>query len=49
MGMARGCSAVGKTKDALKYANQALPMAPDDVNKKAVGEMIGKLKEGKAI
>lgn len=49
MGMVRGCSAVGKTKEALKYANQALPMAPDEANKKAVEEMIGKLKEGKAI
>lgn len=49
VGMARGCSAVGRTKEALKYANQALPMAPDEANKKAVAEMIGKLKEGKEI
>lgn len=49
VGMARGCSAMGKTKEALKYANQALPMAPDEANKKAVAEMVGKLKEGKEI
>ncbi|MBX2907972.1 MAG: DUF2911 domain-containing protein [Taibaiella sp.] len=49
MGMARGCSAMGKTKDALKYAQQALPMAPDETNKKAVEDMVGKLKEGKEI
>ncbi len=49
MGMARGYSAIGKPKDALKYANQALPLAPDAVNKKAVEDMIAKLKEGKEI
>ena len=49
VGMARGCSAMGNTKEALKYANQALPMAPDAMNKKALEEMIGKLKEGKEI
>ncbi len=49
MGLARGYSGIGKPKDALKYANQALPMAPDANNKKAVEEIIGKLKEGKEI
>lgn len=49
MGMARGYSGIGKSKEALKYANQALPLAPDAANKKAVEDMIAKLKEGKEI
>lgn len=49
MGMARGYAALGKYKDALKYANLALPMAPDAANKKAVEAAIVKLKEGKDI
>lgn len=46
MGLARGYSALGDFKNALKYANQALPMAPDEQNKTAVKGMIEKLKEG---
>lgn len=49
VGMARGCSANGKLKDAIKYANMALPLAPDAANKKAVEGMIVTLKEGKEI
>lgn len=49
MGMARGYSAIGKPKDALKYATQALPQAPNEPNKKAVEDIISKLKEGKEI
>jgi len=49
LGMTRGCAATGKTKDALKYANQALPMAPDANSKKVVEDIIGKLKDGKDI
>ncbi len=49
MGMARGYSAIGKPKDALKYATQALPQAPDPVNKKSVENIIGALKEGKEL
>ncbi|GAA4467138.1 hypothetical protein GCM10023093_22460 [Nemorincola caseinilytica] len=49
VGMARGCSAIGKTKDALKYANLALPKAPDAANKKIIEDIIAKLKEGKQI
>jgi tetratricopeptide (TPR) repeat protein len=49
MGMARGYSAMGKPKDALKYAGAALPMAPDEANKRAVEEIIKKLKDGRAI
>lgn len=49
MGLTRGYSANGDYKTALKYANQALPLAPDEQNKKAVQGMIGKLKEGKDV
>jgi len=49
MGLTRGYAALGKTKDALKYANKALPMAPDAQNKKAVESIIEKLKDGKEI
>lgn len=48
MGMMRGYSGIGDYKNALKYANLALPMAP--ANQKAgVETMIGKLKEGKDV
>ena len=47
--MARGLAANGDIKAALKFANQALPLAADEVNKKSVAEMIQKLKEGKEI
>lgn len=49
MGMARGYSAIGKPKDALKYANLALPQAPDALNKKSVEQIISTLKEGKKL
>lgn len=49
MGLARGYSANNDFKNALKYANQALPLAPDEQNKKAVLGMIDKLKEGKDV
>lgn len=45
MGMARGYAAFNKNKDALRYANAALPQAPDELNKKTVEEFIKKLKE----
>lgn len=47
MGLARGYSATGDYKAALKYAQQAQPLAPDDLNKKGVDAAIAKLKEGK--
>ncbi|MET0242968.1 MAG: DUF2911 domain-containing protein [Flavitalea sp.] len=40
IGLARGYSANGDNKNALKYAKLALPQAPDEINKKAVEEMI---------
>lgn len=49
MGLARGYSANNDFKNALKFANQALPLAPDEQNKKAVLGMIEKLKEGKDV
>ncbi|HSU26835.1 MAG TPA: DUF2911 domain-containing protein [Chitinophagaceae bacterium] len=47
MGMTRGYSGVGDFKNALKYANMALAIAPDPPNKLNVETIIGKLKEGK--
>ena len=49
MGMARGYSAIGDYKNALKYAQMAQPMAPDPLNKQGVEQAIGKLREGKDI
>jgi tetratricopeptide (TPR) repeat protein len=49
VGLARGYSANGDYKNALKYAQQALPAAPDATNKSNVLTMIDKLKEGKDI
>jgi tetratricopeptide (TPR) repeat protein len=49
MGLARGYSAIWDFKNALKYANLALPMAPDEQNKTAVKGMIEKLKDGKDV
>jgi tetratricopeptide (TPR) repeat protein len=49
MGLVRGYSANGDYKNALKYANQALPLAPDTNNKNNVTAMIEKLKQGKDV
>lgn len=49
MGLTRGYSAVGDFKNALKYANMALPLAPDTNNKNNVMTMIDKLKAGKDV
>jgi tetratricopeptide (TPR) repeat protein len=49
VGMARGLSAMGNYKEALKYASKALPLSPDALNKTSVEGMIAKLKEGKDI
>ena len=49
MGLTRGYSANGDYKTALKYANQALPLAPDANNKNSVLTIIDKLKDGKDI
>jgi hypothetical protein len=49
MGLVRGHSANGDYKTALKYANQALPLAPDTNNKNNVTTMIEKLKQNKDV
>lgn len=47
VGLARGYSAVGRYKDALKHAKLALAQAPDEVNRKTLADGIKKLEEGK--
>jgi len=49
MGLVRGYSAVGDYQNALKYANMALPLAPDQNNKNNVSTMIDKLKQNKDV
>ncbi|TDX00611.1 DUF2911 domain-containing protein [Dinghuibacter silviterrae] len=49
MGMARGLSANGNYKEALKYATEAQPLAPDPGNKVHVQDVIDKLKNGQDI
>jgi len=49
VGLARGYSANGDYKSALKYAQQALPMSPNEPNKTAVEGMIKKLQDGKDV
>lgn len=49
VGLTRGYSANGDYKNALKYATQALPLAPNQQNKTNVETMISKLKEGKDV
>lgn len=49
VGLARGYSANGDYKNALKFATKALPLAIDQQNKTSVTAMIEKLKEGKDV
>lgn len=49
VGLTRGYSANGDYKNALKYAEQALPLAPDAQNKNSVASMIDKLKKGQDV
>lgn len=49
MGLTRGYSANTDYKNALKYANMALPLAPNQQNKTNVETMIQKLKDGKDV
>jgi hypothetical protein len=49
VGLARGYSAVGRYKDALKYAKLAAAEAPDDLNKKSMEDAVKKLEAGKDI
>jgi hypothetical protein len=47
--MTRGYSAIGDFKNALKYAQLALPLAADQQNKNNIEMFIQKLKEGKDV
>ena len=49
VGLARGYSANNDFKNALKYAKQALPLAPDNLNKTAMETNIKKLESGQDI
>ncbi|MBL0274289.1 MAG: DUF2911 domain-containing protein [Chitinophagaceae bacterium] len=49
MGMMRAYAGIGDLKNALKYANLALPLAPNQQNKTFVEGLIQKLKDGKDI
>jgi tetratricopeptide (TPR) repeat protein len=46
VGLARGYSAIGDYKTALKHAEQALPQAPDDLNRKSLQDAVVRLKQG---
>jgi len=47
VGLARGLSAMGRYKEALKYAKLAEAQAPDENNKKSLQAGIAKLEQGK--
>jgi tetratricopeptide (TPR) repeat protein len=47
VGLARGYSAMGNYKEALKYVRLAIPQAPDEPNKKALEAAAKKLESGK--
>jgi hypothetical protein len=49
IGLARGFSATGDFKTALKYAKAALPQAPDKNNRDNVAAMIEKLSQGQDV
>ncbi|HUK11743.1 MAG TPA: DUF2911 domain-containing protein [Thermoanaerobaculaceae bacterium] len=49
VGLARGYSAVGRLKDALKYAKLAVEQAPDAANKKSLQQMVADLEAGKPV
>lgn len=47
VGMARGLSAVGRYKEALKHAKLALAQAPDEINKRSLADAVAKLEAGR--
>ena len=47
VGLARGYTAVGRTKDALKFAKLALAQAPDEENRKSLQKMVDDLMAAK--
>ena len=46
VGLARGYSATGDYKTALKHAELALPQAPDDINRKSLTDAVARLRQG---
>jgi hypothetical protein len=46
VGLARGHAAKGDAQRALEHAKKALAQAPDDVNRRSLGEMVEKLQKG---
>lgn len=49
VGLARGYSAMGNFKSALKYAKIAYEGAPDPQNKESMKQAVAKLEAGKDI
>jgi tetratricopeptide (TPR) repeat protein len=49
MGLARGYSANGDYKNALKYVKLALQQAPDKANKDSITKYVEMLEQGKDI
>ncbi len=49
VGLARGYSATGDFRKALKYARAALAQAPDDLNRQSLQSMIEKLQKGEDV
>lgn len=47
VGLARGYSAAGRYKEALKYAKLALAQAPDELNRRSLTDAVAKLSAGK--
>lgn len=47
VGLARGYSALGDYKSALKHTEIALTQAPDDLNRKSLQDALSKLKQGR--
>lgn len=47
VGLARGLSANGRYKEALKEAKLALAQAPDEINKRSLTDAVAKLEAGK--
>jgi tetratricopeptide (TPR) repeat protein len=46
VGLARGYSATGDYKAALKHAERALTQAPDDLNRRSIADAVTRLKQG---
>ena len=46
VGLARGYSATGDYKTALKHAELAVAQAPDDINRKSLTDAVARLKQG---